>query len=257
MNSMPESNAATDLAASTMIEQFCVTCTQKKPPVYRTVGVISPERTYTRTQCDECRGAGEDVVSSTGIPPIFAVGLDRFTIHDETDAKIVRYLRRLLDVPTPDKPMVGIIGANGRGKSRALAAWIFEAKRNRKRPALFRTWQRIDLEIRDSYNEGAPRRTIEVIDLYAKVPFLAIDDLAADGDSEHAIGHLFGILNERLNQNLPTAFTSNYTPTQLRDRWSRKLTDDMQARRLLDRLVGSCVLVESWGPSRRGEKHNA
>lgn len=248
---MTVGHAQTD---SSMVEQPCLSCGAG-------VGVLSRPDQYVERFCPGCKGNEGNIAAATGVPAIFACGLDKFSIVEPVDTRVVNALRGLLvsgDPPRePDKPFVGIVGANGRGKSRALAGWIVEAKRRHRRPALFRTWTRIHLEILDSYKDGAEKRTIQVIDTYARVPFLAIDDLGADTDTEHSVGRLFDILNERLNSNLPTAFSCNYTLNQLKDRLCRKTGDDMQARRVLDRIAGSCVLVETWGSSRRGRREVA
>ena len=73
-----------------------------------------------------------------------------------------------------------------------------------------------------------------------KMPLLVIDDLGAQKETDYARERLYGLINYRYNELLPTIITANVGPGQL---------DDRIASRLQDHRL-SCVEVLS-GPDRR------
>jgi len=63
----------------------------------------------------------------------------------------------------------------------------------------------------------------ENMDFFKSVSFLVIDDLGGSKYSDWKTEKMFEILSERMDSMLPTFFTSNYSPLELRDRMDGKI----------------------------------
>lgn len=86
----------------------------------------------------------------------------------------------------------------------------------------------------------------EIVDKYANVPLLVLDDLGAEKTTDFALQTLYIILNRRDNEQLQTIITSNLTLDEVKDR----LGD-----RIASRVAGMCHIVKIAGKDRRLEKN--
>jgi DNA replication protein DnaC len=101
-----------------------------------------------------------------------------------------------------------------------------------------------------SYNRDADEHTDDILNELAAVPFLVVDDVGAQRDTEHAVGRLFELVNARYVAQRPTIFTSNYTLPKLAVHMAGS-KDDLQALRIADRLREMCTAAVITGPSFR------
>jgi len=87
-----------------------------------------------------------------------------------------------------------------------------------------------------------------------KVPLLLIDDIGAENLSAWGRDEILGpILQYRMDEHLPTFFTSNLTLTELEDHLSvaSGKTDKVKARRIVERIKQLTVPLELIGKNRR------
>jgi DNA replication protein DnaC len=73
--------------------------------------------------------------------------------------------------------------------------------------------------------------------IYRK-PFLVLDDLGAEKDSEHALTTLYLIIDRRNRDELPTVVTTNYTPDEIESRLGARI-----ASRLADMKTISLMKI--------------
>lgn len=89
----------------------------------------------------------------------------------------------------------------------------------------------------------------KVIEIVKNVPFLLLDDVGAGTTSEFTDEQTFLVLNHRYNNNLSTAFTSNFTPKELQTKLNP---------RIVSRMLSDSVLIKFIGEDKRGwRKPNA
>lgn len=183
--------------------------------------------------------------------------IDTFEASTSAAKKAVSKCKALLSLDLLSRRWVLLTGTPGTGKTHLAAAITYEFLK-RKEEALFVTFERLLLEIQDSYRDDEAESTKKIVERYGRVYFLALDDIGVEQPSQHAIQMLYSILNERLNRQLPTILTSNYPPSNpepgqltLGERLSEKLTDTTPARRILDRIAGNATWEHLTGESHR------
>lgn len=84
-------------------------------------------------------------------------------------------------------------------------------------------------EIRNTYNRGSEKTAAEVVARYVGADVLVLDDVGTETGGDDATMQFFRLLDRRILR--PTAYTSNYSPKQLRERspeWA-KLVSRMQS----------------------------
>ena len=81
-------------------------------------------------------------------------------------------------------------------------------------------------------------------DLY-KSDLLVIDDLGTEMVTSFTLSALYQLVNERINDGLPTIFSTNLTPAELEATYSQRLTS---------RLMGACDVLQFYGRDIREQK---
>ena len=120
-------------------------------------------------------------------------------------------------------------GRAGTGKT--VLAWCLLSRtiRQELKPCFFLDVPNFLAELRKGFGDRSHGRDWQ--DRAKKASLLCLDDLGAEKPTEWSREILFGIVNQRLNHNLPTVVTSNYDPRGLYEH----IGDD--AGRLVNRLV--------------------
>ena len=75
-----------------------------------------------------------------------------------------------------------------------------------------------------------------------ETPLLVIDDLVAEKVTDWSRAVLFSVLNDRINNKMPTIVTSNLTPAEI---------SEVLGERIGSRLAGDFLQVEIKGEDRR------
>jgi hypothetical protein len=90
--------------------------------------------------------------------------------------------------------------------------------------------------IRGTFNGNGSSTAL--INRYAKLHWLALDDVGAEKPSEWVCDVLFQIIDDRYSLMLPTIFTSNLSLDQLSDRLSERIAD-----RILEMCRGNVIQI--------------
>lgn len=127
-------------------------------------------------------------------------------------------------------------------------------------PVYFRTAAKILDEIRNTYSKESRRSTLALINDFATVAFLVIDDIGAERIYEYGHGieakrhvnewvreTLYKIIDARDSNMLPTIVTSNYPPDQLAARIDGRGEPD----RIVSRLIHGAIVIRIEGPDGR------
>lgn len=167
----------------------------------------------------------EDAAEAIGVGRLFCRGGDWPSLDDE---KLREWIGKH---PLPEGGIF-VCGPVGSHKSHLLAARTIDAAR-RGFSARYLNWWMFALETRDTYHRLSRETERDVLNRYATVEFLALDDLGVgserlDGkESEAARVLTYGLLNLRYDRRLVTDISSNKTPAELEERF-----DDRIRRRL-------------------------
>lgn len=122
-------------------------------------------------------------------------------------------------------------GANGRGKTRQACAalrWIAQFK-----PVRFATMQ-------DILDEAGPKSKLAVLDRYAGMPVLLIDDFGKEVHRDWTLPTMFQVLDRRWRGRLPTIVTTNMDSDTMRMHmtWAG---DTTMADSIISRLAAASV----------------
>ncbi len=110
-------------------------------------------------------------------------------------------------------------GDKGVGKTH-LAAAITNSLLAKGIPVLFTNLFKISKSIKATYQRGATKTELDLINEFSNMSFLIFDDLgsevfAKNQDDNWIQGILYDLINERYNSGKPTIFTSNYDLNEL------------------------------------------
>lgn len=224
---------------------------------YAPMGYKTKMNYYLATHCLACRSESlSDRLSASGLPVDFSDRSESLHTFEAKYADTPSGRKALMAAnkfvselgAKLERPCIYFGGPKGVGKTH-LAAGIVSAAIANGMKARFRVWGRIMDEIVASYGEHS---TDDVVDFLCKVPLLAIDDVGAEKISESAVGKLYSILNERMNQRRATVLTSMHSQgAQLGSLLSRTAVDDKVVGAILDRLRGFAVIIQMSGESTR------
>lgn len=142
-------------------------------------------------------------------------------------------------------------GSIGTGKTH-LAAAISLSLLSNGVPVIFRTAIDMFLDIKRSFTGEISE--IEVVNEYKNAHLLVIDDLGKERMTEWAAATLYGIINARYENMLPTIITTNFTNDDL----LRSLGDEpTRAQAILSRLMETSAYISmKWDDYRVGGGEN-
>lgn len=109
-------------------------------------------------------------------------------------------------------PGLYLFGPPGVGKTHLLLA-VLNRLRERGIPCLFVRSDSIFDRMRHVIAEDGDLEPL--LEAYATAPVLGIDEFAQERANEFTLEKLFRIINQRFHAQLPTWFTSNYSPVQI------------------------------------------
>ena len=158
---------------------------------------------------------------------------------DSNRLEAIKYLKNFYDNYSKGKYQKGLYlyGNFGCGKTYLISALFNELAKKDIRstiiyfPEFLRSLKASFNNIEDDYNER--------FDLVKEAPLLLLDDIGAEKLSDWARDEVLGvILQYRMEEHLPTFFTSNLSIKELEDHLmiSNKASDKVKARRIIERI---------------------
>lgn len=170
---------------------------------------------------------------------------------DKARIPIIKYFKEFMDKYHNDEHPKGLYltGSFGSGKTYLIAALFNEMARKKVRSALI-YFPEFLRNLKASFNSDYSWK----FDYIKKVPLLLLDDIGAENCSNWSRDEILGpILQYRMENDLPTFFTSNLTLSELEK--SLAITssgvDKVKARRIIERIKQLTKNLELVSKNRR------
>ena len=163
--------------------------------------------------------------------------------HRQIMSSICAYLRSYAETfPKGAKSLI-MLGKTGLGKTHLSLAVV-----NRLLDRGFNVYYDsapgiLDRLEKDHFNRNYQDDELQE-DLY-KSDLLVIDDLGTEMVTSFTLSALYQLVNERINDGLPTLFSTNLTPAELEAIYSQRLTS---------RILGTCDILQFYGKDVRQQK---
>ncbi len=157
-------------------------------------------------------------------------------VTDKKRVTLIKWLKDFYDAYDGIKDLKGLYlhGTFGSGKTYLIYALLNELKNKKKVNYIALYFPEILRTLKDDWDLFG-----ENITKYSTVPILLIDDIGAETVSEWGRDEVLGtILQNRMNDHLPTFFTSNLTIEELETHLSQTKSniDKVKARRIIERI---------------------
>lgn len=164
-----------------------------------------------------------------------------FSNDDLTNEKITKAAQRYVDnFSELRKSGKGLLlyGNTGTGKT-YTACEIANALIDKGYPVLVTNFARILNTLQGTFEKQ------EYIDSFNSFQLLVIDDLGIERDTAYAKEQVFNIIDSRYRSGLPMVITTNLTMEKIKN------PEDIENRRIYDRILERCFPIEVGGSSRR------
>ena len=163
--------------------------------------------------------------------------------HRQIMSSICAYLRSYAETfPKGAKSLI-MLGKTGLGKTH-LSLAVVNRLLDRGFNVYYDSAQGIlDRLEKDHFNRNYQDDELQE-DLY-KSDLLVIDDLGTEMVTSFTLSALYQLVNERINDGLPTLFSTNLTPAELEAIYSQRLTS---------RILGTCDILQFYGKDVRQQK---
>lgn len=158
-------------------------------------------------------------------------------MDDEHRFETIKYMTTFIKAYQKDEKQKGLYlhGSFGCGKTYLISAAFHElAKKGIKSVIIF--WPEFLVELKDSFSTGGFHDKLEMC---KKTPLLLIDDLGAESTTPWGRDEILcPILQYRMEEHLPTFFTSNLNKKELESHFSvsRDGVEHIKARRIMERI---------------------
>ena len=164
-----------------------------------------------------------------------------FSNDDLTNEKITkaaqRYVENFSELRQCGKGLL-LYGNTGTGKT-YTACEIANALIDKGYPVLVTNFARILNTLQGTFEKQ------EYIDGFNNYQLLVIDDLGIERDTAYAKEQVFNIIDSRYRSGLPMIITTNLTMEKIKN------PEDIENRRIYDRILERCFPIEVGGSSRR------
>lgn len=164
-----------------------------------------------------------------------------FANDDMTNERITkaaqRYVENFSELRKVGKGLL-LYGNTGTGKTYA-ACEIANALIEKGYPVLVTNFLRVLNTLRETYNKQ------EYIDGFNSFQLLVIDDLGVENDTPFAREQVYNIIDSRYRSGLPMIITTNLSMEKIKN------PDDIESRRIYDRILERCFPIEVDGANRR------
>lgn len=158
-------------------------------------------------------------------------------MDDENRFEVIKYLTNFIKTykKNPNQKGLYLHGSFGCGKSYLISAAFHElAKQDVKSAIVF--WPEFLSDLKESFATGGFHDKVETL---KKVPLLLIDDIGAESTTPWSRDEIFcPIVQYRMQEHLPTFFTSNLNKQELETHFSTSKdgVEQVKARRIIERI---------------------
>ena len=171
-------------------------------------------------------------------------------ITDKKRIKVIKWLKDFYGNYGVKKNIKGLYlhGSFGSGKTYLIAALLNELSKKRVNKAIV-YYPELIRELKGDFDSYADK-----MEYYQEVDLLLIDDIGAERVSEWSRDEVLGtILQTRMNNHLPTFFTSNLNITELEKHLviNTGSEDLVKARRIVERIKQMTETIELVSENRR------
>lgn len=170
---------------------------------------------------------------------------------DKARLPIIKYFKEFIDNYNKEEKPKGIYlnGSFGSGKTYLIASLFNEMAKKKVRSILI-YYPEFLVDLKSSFQTDFRER----FDQIKKIPLLLLDDIGAENCSNWSRDEVLGpILQYRMENHLPTFFTSNLTLQELETHLSTTSSgvDKVKARRIIERIKQLTVSLELISKNRR------
>ena len=170
---------------------------------------------------------------------------------DKARLPIIKYFKEFIDNYNNEEKPKGIYlnGSFGSGKTYLIASLFNEMAKKKVRSILI-YYPEFLVDLKASFQTDFKERFNQI----KKIPLLLLDDIGAENCSNWSRDEVLGpILQYRMENHLPTFFTSNLTLQELELHLSTTSSgvDKVKARRIIERIKQLTVSLELVSKNRR------
>jgi DNA replication protein DnaC len=183
-------------------------------------GFVVDEATNTAAPC-RCRAQRISLARSRSLSAVIpkrfrGVGFDRPPVRD-MDPGLIREIRQYVN-RIDDELGAGrglwFQGDVGTGKT-TLAMLVSRHALEARHSVAIYSLPRLLAEIRMTFDEGAERSYVDLLDRLAAVDLVHLDDVGAEKTSEWVLEQLYAIINQRYEEERAVMITTNLDPDRL------------------------------------------
>lgn len=220
---------------------------------YHSVDVtyVPTEELLARRQQEEIRGRIQALNMPKDIQDARIATYDQTPGRGEALVAAMDFLEEYLDNSKQFHKGLYLVGSFGIGKTYllgAIARYLAEAGHS----TTLLHFPTFAVDMKQAIGKNQVNEKIEVI---KKAPVLMLDDIGADSMSSWIRDEVFGvILQYRMQEQLPTFFTSNFTMLELEEHLSitqRGEEEPLKAKRIMERIRYLTKEVQMTGKNRR------
>ena len=159
-------------------------------------------------------------------------------IKDKNRFPVIKWIKEFITNYEKDKHLKGLYlnGNFGCGKTYLLSAMLNELARKGEKVAII-YYPEFLRNLKESFNDSEEYKN--KFNYIKKVPLLLLDDIGAESVTEWSRDEVLGtILQYRMEEALPTFFTSNLNMTELEQHLAttNREVDNVKARRIIERI---------------------
>jgi DNA replication protein DnaC len=197
-----------------------------------------------------CRDSGirAERLTAAEIPERYRVC--NFENFNELNATLVHAKNRALEFvdayPAVDAGLL-LLGPSGRGKTHLACAILSELVRTKGAAGLYVDFSDLLMKIQTSFRPDADASKESILQPYADVELLVLDELGASKPHPWVLDVLYNLLNTRYNRRRVTIVTSNFEDEPDRDAGERDRLEDRIGARIRSRLSEMCLQVPMRG----------
>jgi DNA replication protein DnaC len=183
-------------------------------------------------------------VAATEIPERYRdCNFENFSDNNASLQKAKRVAREFVDTYPDVEAGLLLVGPSGRGKTHLACAILSELVSSKGVTGLYADFSELLLKIQTSFRPDADSSKESILQPYAEVELLVLDELGASKPHPWVLDVLYNLLNTRYNRRRITIVTSNFEDEADSASGERDRLEDRVGSRIRSRLFEMCLLV--------------